>query len=150
MIKRKISKDLIGKERGLIWNAYVDIVCMEEYDKLTEIQQVGKALFWYENEVENGGHLQYLFNRGIEELELTIKALKFVYHNDFIPLLEQAKKIYDNLDFSKVEDIESYVEMALDDHFGYCDEQFYQITPSLYSLQLSFLLDFQQEFIEII
>jgi hypothetical protein len=150
MIKRKISKELIGKERGLIWNAYVDLVSMEEYEDLTEIQQIGKALFWYENEVENGGHLQFFLNHGIEELELTIKALKFVYHNEFLSLLEEAKVIYNKLDFSEVEDTESYIEMALEDHFDICDEKFYQITPSLYALQLSFLLDFQQEFVEIV
>ncbi|MDH4473284.1 MAG: DUF4375 domain-containing protein [Fluviicola sp.] len=150
MIKRKISKELIGKERGLVWNAYVDLVCMEEYEDLTEIQQVGKALFWYENEVMNGGHMQFLLNRGIEELELTIKALKFVYHNEFIKLLEDAKLIYSELDFSQIVDKESYIEMALEDHFDQCDEKFYQINPSLYALQLGLLLDYQQEFIELI
>ena len=151
MIKRKISRELIGNERGLIWNAYVDLVCMEEYADLTEIQQIGKALFWYENDVENnGGHLQFFLNHGIEELELTIKALKFVFHNEFLPLLEEAKTIYYKLDFSQIEDKESYIEMALEDHFDKCDEKFYQISPSLYALQLSFLLDFQQEFIEIV
>lgn len=150
MIKRKILKESIGIERGLIWNAYVDLVCMEEYEDLTEIQRVGKALFWYENEVMNGGHMQFLINRGIEELELTIKALKFVYHNEFIQLLEDAKMIYSKLDFSQIVDKESYIEMALEDHFDQCDEKFYQINPSLYALQLGLLLDYQQEFIEII
>lgn len=150
MIKRKISKELIGKERGLIWNAYVDLVCMEEYEDLTEIQQIGKALFWYENEVMNGGHLQFFLNRGIEELDLTIKALKFVGHNEFIQLLEDAKAIYTKLDFSNIVDKETYIEMALEDHFDQCDEKFYQIDLSLYALQLGFLLDFQQEFVEII
>lgn len=150
MIKRKISKELIGKERGLIWNAYVDLVCMEEYEDLTEIQQIGKALFWYENEVMNGGHLQFFLNRGIEELDLTIKALKFVGHNEFIQLLEDAKAIYTKLDFSNIVDKETYIEMALEDHFDKCDEKFYQIDLSLYALQLGFLLDFQQEFVEII
>jgi hypothetical protein len=123
---------------------------MEEYEDLTDIQKVGKALFWYENEVMNGGHMQFILNRGIEELELTIKALKFVYHNGFITLLEEAKQIYSQLDFSGVIDIDSYVEMALEDHFDQCDEKFYQINPSLYALQLGLLLDYQQEFIEII
>jgi hypothetical protein len=150
MIKRKISKELIGKERGLIWNAYVDLVCMEEYEDLTEIQQIGKALFWYENEVMNGGHLQFFLNRGIEELDLTIKALKFVGHNEFIQLLEDAKAIYTKLDFSNIVDKETYIEMALEDHFDQCDEKFYQIDLSLYALQLGLLLDFQQEFVEII
>lgn len=150
MIKRKISKELLGKERGLIWNAYVDLVCMEEYEVLSEIQKVGKALFWYENEVMNGGHMQFILNGGIDELEITIKALKFGYHNGFIELLEKTKEIYSEIDFSKVVDKESYIEMALEDHFDYCDEKFYQIEPSLYALQLGLLLDFQDEFIEFV
>jgi hypothetical protein len=150
MIKRTISKELIGKQKGLIWDAYVDLVCMEEYEDLTEIQQIGKALFWYENEVMNGGHMQFLINRGIDELDLTIKALKFVSHNEFIQLLENAKSIYSKLDFSNIVDKESYVEMALEDYFDECDEKFYQIHPSLYSMQLELLLDYQLEFIEMI
>lgn len=150
MIKRNISKELIGKERGLIWNAYVDIVCMEEYDDLSEIQQIGKALFWYENEVMNGGHLQFVINHGIEELDLTIKALKFVHALEFLQLLEETKIIYSELDLSKIEDKESYLEIALEDHFEKCDEKFYKIDPSLYSIQLNFLLDYQFDFIQLI
>lgn len=150
MAKRKISKDLIGKEFGLIWNAYVEFVVYEEYEDLNEIQKVGKALFWYESEVMNGGHMQFFLNKGIEEVEETVKALKFVAYNEYLPLLEKALEIYNGLDYSKVEDPESYAEMALEGHFDYCDEQFYQITRSIEAIQLMFLLDFQQEFIEII
>jgi hypothetical protein len=150
MAKRKISKDLIGKEFGLIWNAYVDFVCFEEYEDLNEIQKVGKALFWYEAEVMNGGHMQFFLNRGAEELKETVKALKFVAYNEYLPLLEKAEEIYNSLDFSKVEDEESYSEMALEGHFDFCDEQFYQMDRSIEAIQLMFLLDFQQEFIEIV
>ena len=150
MAKRKIAKDLIGKEFGLIWDAYVDFVVYEEYEDLNEIQKVGKALFWYEAEVMNGGHMQFFLNRGVEELEETVKALKFVAYNEYLPLLEKASEIYKSLDFSNVVDPESYAEMALEGHFDFCDEQFYQIERSFEAIQLRFLLDFQQEFIEIV
>ena len=48
---------------------------MEDYEDLTPEQRRAHLVFWYESEVQNGGHLQYFENSGAEHLEETVYAL---------------------------------------------------------------------------
>lgn len=149
MIKRTLTKEQIEKEPWQIWNSFVDLVAMEEYDDLTETQKVASAIFWYHSEVQNGGHMQYLANHGIEHLRETIKALEKIGNKDFLPLLSEANKIYSSLDLEGIEDVEEYVDIALDNHFGECDDKFYDIVPTLDEILEKYLYEYQNEFIEI-
>jgi hypothetical protein len=49
---------------------------MEDYETLSALQRTAHLAFWYESEVENGGHGQYLENRGVDRLGETIQALE--------------------------------------------------------------------------
>ncbi len=48
---------------------------MEDYDDLSPEQRPAHLVYWYESEVQNGGHLQYFENRGTEHLAAAVKAL---------------------------------------------------------------------------
>jgi HrpA-like RNA helicase len=48
---------------------------MEDYDDLSPEQRPAHLVYWYESEVQNGGHLQYFENRGTEHLAAPVKAL---------------------------------------------------------------------------
>ena len=47
----------------------------EPLPDLTPEQRRAHLVFWYESEMQNGGHLQYFENRGAEHLEETVYAL---------------------------------------------------------------------------
>jgi hypothetical protein len=149
MIRRTLSKEQIEKEPWQVWNSFVDLVAIEEYNDLTATQKVASAIFWYNSEVQNGGHMQYLANHGIEHLRETINAFYKIGNKHFLPLLSEANKIYNTLDLEGIEDVDEYVDMALDDHFGECDAKFYNIEPTLYEILEEYLKDHQSEFIEI-
>jgi len=70
-----VTKQKADAWRPSIWNAYVDLLAMEPYDELAEEQRPAHLVFWYESEVQNGGHLQYFENRGTEHLGETVEAL---------------------------------------------------------------------------
>ena len=59
----------------MIWNAFVDLLAVEDYADLTPLQRQAHLVFWYESEVQNGGHGQYFENRGLGQLTETVDAL---------------------------------------------------------------------------
>jgi len=46
-----------------VWNAFVDVLAMEEYADLDPVQRIPHLCFWYDSELQNGGHFQYFENR---------------------------------------------------------------------------------------
>lgn len=150
MIKQILTEKQIIEEPWQVWNSFVDLVSMEQYDDLTPVQKVGSALFWYNSEVQNGGHMQYLINHGISHLKSTINAFETIENNDFTPLLKKAITIYNTLDLSSIANVEDYVEMALQDYFSECDQKFHQIEPSLEDILEEYLRNNQSAFIEIV
>ena len=149
MIKRTLSKEQIEKEPWQIWNSFVDLVCMEKYYDLTPIQKVASALFWYNSEVQNGGHMQYLANQGIDHLKETILAFEKIGNKDFLPILTKAFNIYGTSNLDEIEEVEDYVAVALQDHFAECDTKFHEIEPSIDKILEDYLYQYQVEFIEI-
>lgn len=76
MILRTISKNLLVESPYEEWNAFIDLIATEDYENLNQIQRVANLCFWYDSEVQNGGHIQYFENKGTERVYETIKALK--------------------------------------------------------------------------
>ncbi len=48
---------------------------MEDYDDLSPLQRKAHLVFWYESEVQNGGHGQYFENLGTGQLTEVANAL---------------------------------------------------------------------------
>lgn len=71
MITRKLSRAMLSQKPYEVWNAFVDLLAMENYTDLDEVQRAAHLCFWYDSEVQNGGHLQYFANRGIMLLNMT-------------------------------------------------------------------------------
>lgn len=60
----------------LVWNAFIDLLAVEAYSDLSSVQRMAHLAFWYDSEVQNGGHGQYFENRGVNGLAETVGALR--------------------------------------------------------------------------
>ncbi len=74
-MRRTVDSTRLKQVPHLAWNAFVDLLAMEEYSNLSTVQRQAHLVFWYESEVQNGGHGQYFENRGVNRLEETVVAL---------------------------------------------------------------------------
>jgi hypothetical protein len=83
-LRRRVSAAQLVARPYLRWNAFVDLLAMEQYETLSPLQRKAHLVFWYESEVQNGGHGQFLENRGATPIPETIAAL------DDLGLPEQA------------------------------------------------------------
>ena len=69
---------MLKKKPFELWNAFVDLVAKENYADLDEVQRVAHLSFWYDSEVQNGGHLQFFVNRGNAFQDETLAALDVI------------------------------------------------------------------------
>lgn len=78
MIRRQITKQELQNEPHMAWNSFIDILAMEAFEDLNETQRPAQLVFWYDSEVNNGGHLQYFLNsageRAIETAETLLEV----------------------------------------------------------------------------
>lgn len=147
MIRRELTISQIEKEPWIVWNSFVDLLAMEDYDDLTSTQRVASSLFWYDSEVQNGGHLQYFLNHGIEHVKTTLDALQSIGNKDFQDILKTVLNKYNSLDLTDIDDVEDYVEEALEDHFGEMDGKYYSVEPTIQSILEEYLEKNKNEFI---
>ena len=150
MIKRTLSQNQVRDEPWQVWNAFVDILAIEDYNDLGDIQKPAHSIFWYESETQNGGHLQYFLNQGVPNVKLTIEALNFLDAEEHGAVLKSALELYDKLDLSEIEDKEDYIEEALEDHFGALDMKSYAIETSIQSVLENYLGKNKSEFVTIV
>ncbi|HLD36402.1 MAG TPA: DUF4375 domain-containing protein [Planctomycetota bacterium] len=144
MIKRKI------KNSDEMWNAFIDLIAMEDYDDLSELQKIAHLCFWYDSEIANGGHLQYLLNRGIKLIPKTVKALKILGANRQGEILEEVESIVKKEGLKKIETVEKYCEEALEGRFDKYDTDYYESTPEITELLEKYLEKHSKEFVDII
>jgi hypothetical protein len=114
-----------------VWNAYVNLLAMEPYDELTEEQRPAHLVFWYESEVQNGGHLQYFENRGTEHLHETVDALELLGANCQKEILQEAAKLFRGRERLPIASVEDFVAAAHEGEFKAFDRRFYACSPSL-------------------
>lgn len=59
---RSVSRSAHDPHDVFPWNALVDLCAMEPLVACSQIQRKAALLFWYQAEVNNGGHFQYFMN----------------------------------------------------------------------------------------
>lgn len=74
-MRRTVAAAALRREPHLVWNAFIDLLALEDYDDLSPLQRKAHLVFWYESEVQNGGHGQYFENQGCRRLREAIAAL---------------------------------------------------------------------------
>ncbi|MGA2662962.1 MAG: DUF4375 domain-containing protein [Verrucomicrobiota bacterium] len=138
------------KEKPLeLWNAFVDIAARENYADLDGVRRVAHLSFWYEAEVQNGGHLQYFENRGSALLDETLAALRALGANCQRGVLEEAGHVFLAKSRARIVAAQQYVVTALTGEFDALDSAYYACEPSIHWLLERYLKRHREHFIEI-
>src|SRR5580698_2196486 len=112
MKRRTITNEEIRKEPFRVWNAFVNVLAMEDYNDLSPEQRPAHLVFWYESEVQNGGHIQYFENRGTERLDATVAALGLLGANCQQQILREAGKLWLGRSRSRIETAQEFCDAA--------------------------------------
>jgi hypothetical protein len=149
MIFRALTKEEVEAEPFQVWNSFVDVLAMEGYGELSPEQRPAHLVFWYENEVQNGGHFQYLENRGTEHLAATVEALGLLGAACQQQILQEAVNIWLGFSRSPVQRAQDFCEAALVGEFESFDLRFHACSPSLLQCLGAYLEHHQASFVRI-
>jgi hypothetical protein len=131
MLATKLTKRDVEEKPYCIWNSFVELLASHDYTEFSPEQRPAHLVFWYESEVQNGGHLQYFENRRVEHLEATVEALGILGASCQQQVLREARELFLSITRERVRTVEEYVSTALADEFGTLDQRFGQCSPSL-------------------
>jgi len=88
-------------------------------------------VFWYESEVQNGGHLQYFENRGTEHLAEAVEALGLVGAAGHQQVLREAGARWLSHSRASIETAQEFCDAELEGEFDSFDSRFHESTPAL-------------------
>lgn len=149
MKTRVLTRREAEAEPFCVWNAYVNLLAKENYTVLAPEQRPAHLVFWYESEVQNGGHFQYFENRGTVRLNETIKALGLLGAACQQQVLREGGKLWLTRDRQRFQTAEEYCEAALEGEFDMLDSRFHACSPSLQECLETYLARHQSLFVTI-
>ena len=103
----------IPTEQDARWNRFIDEICSKDLDDLSEIQKNAVLCFWYDGEVQNGGHSLYFDVCEESDHSRLTKALSAVGGGEAARIFEQA------------------LSEGEKDGWSEADEAYYRLSPSL-------------------
>lgn len=148
MIRRSLTKREAA-EPSRVWNAFVDLLAMEDYGDLSPEQRPAHLVFWYENEVQNGGHLQFLENRGREHLATTVDALGLLGAICQQQLLSEAVVLWLSRSRTRLHTAQEYCEIAAEGEFDTFDSRYHACFPTLQECLELYLQRHQEWFVSV-
>ncbi len=74
VLPTKLSRQQLRDDPHLVWNTYVSILALSDSRELTPNQLDAQLVFFYENDVQNGGHLQFFENGDANRFQEVICA----------------------------------------------------------------------------
>jgi len=150
MIRRKVRRCDLEADPYRTWNEFIDLIAVEQYEELSQIQKTASLLFWYDSEVNNGGHLKYFSNSAGEKANETVEALSATGLNCQRDVLNNATFAYSQEVSGEITSSEDFVSEALEGKLDVFDEHYYRCRPRTIEFLESYLEENLNEFIELI
>jgi len=144
---RKASTRQLERKPHVLWNEYVDLLAMSDY-ALTQVQRIAHLAFWYDAEVQNGGHLQYFENKGITRVDETIAALRNLGAQCQSEVLSRASIQFLSRPRARIPSASEYIEIALQGEFDEFDQAYHACHPEITELLKTYLEANEAEFIK--
>jgi hypothetical protein len=119
-----------GANSYRLWNEFIQAIA-GSYEALSVVQRPAHLVFVYESEVQNGGHLQYFENAGVQRLDGTISALKLLGATCQAGVLSESSRVFLGRARKGITNKEEYVAAALGGDFDQFDESFHACSPAL-------------------
>jgi len=148
MKPRPFTKKQVEAEPFRIWNAYVNLLAMEHYENLSSVQRPAHLVFWYESEVQNGGHFQYFENRGADQLSATIDALGSLGATCQQQVLREAGELWLSRTRPRIQTPQEFCDTALEGEFNVFDSRFHACSPTLQACLEAYLSRHRSSFIK--
>jgi len=120
---------------------------MRDYRELAPRQRAAHLVFWYESEMQNGGHLQFFTNQSGARAEETVSALEAIGAPAHAVVLTRALARWQACEHLPPADSEEFVARALEPEFVELDSAFHNCEMTLITVLQRHLAQFEAEYI---
>lgn len=146
MILRKLSREALEGKPYEAWNAFINLLAKEKYEDLDEVQRIAYLCFWYDSEVQNGGHFQYFENRGTVFLDETLASLAVLGAACQRSILEAAGRLISITPNAQIETVDDYVAAAREAQFAASDSAYFACQPAIQNLLADYFEKYTSHF----
>jgi hypothetical protein len=129
--RARVARQVAAERPYEIWNAFIAFVSEDPRSMGSLEQHAASLVSRYEAEVQNGGHLQYLSNKGILEAEETVDGLRQLGAAQHAELLEGLLRSLPVVPSRDEVSSAEYVSHSLEDPYGGYDRAFHELEPPL-------------------
>jgi hypothetical protein len=127
-------------------NAFVHLLAMTKYEDLDPKQRAAHLAFWYDSELQNGGHLQFFLNRR-HRIHDTGGALRSLGGFEQADIFDRAFAIWRSRSRVPPVTADEYVAVALEGEFDVLDREFYRCSVSITELLERHLAGHESNFV---
>jgi hypothetical protein len=149
----RISRAEVDSAKDRDWaiaKPVFDFLARAEYRDLTPRQRVAQLTLFYSNDIENGGHLQYFHNEGMERADELLAALAEIGAECQREILERALGIARANPVEQADSLEDYSDRAYEAEFRTEDDAFYACRPEIGNTLLpAYILEHLGDFAEL-
>jgi hypothetical protein len=142
-----VTKAALQENDQADWNAFIQLLALTDYDELAPQQRAAHLVFWYESEVQNGGHLQYFTNNSYERSEEALRSLVELGAGGHARVLEQALTRWRSAARLRPADAMEYVAVALEAEFDDLDTAFHNCEVTLMQVLQRHFVEHEGNFI---
>lgn len=122
---------LASDPRLAVLDEVIELVAGADYLNLTPHQKVAQLVLLYDNEVCNGGHLQYFHNQGADYVKELLWALKKIGAACQRENLERASQYALSHPVKRARTLQEYSEWAHKREFERYDSAYYACRPAI-------------------
>ena len=105
MIPKNLFQESNISPENQIWNSFISLIVMHEFNDLTDSQKDSALAFYYDSEVNNGGHSAYFDSYPDIPPQTVADALKKIGAEYFSGIFFNAYMYGENDDYVTVDDL---------------------------------------------
>ena len=153
----EIAASRLQKEPQLLWNTFVKFLSTADTREMNDVQMAAQLPFWYDAEVQNGGHLMYFENNctklgdKVDVLIMaTLDALKIIGAGRQAQVLGRAADVYFSQPRQHTKDPDEYSQIELEGEFEKFDIEYGQVSPAIDDLLKEYLQAHTDNFVKVV
>lgn len=134
MPKARLNRAAVEASADPRWalvGAVYDFLARTHARELSPTQRIAQLALFYDNEINNGGHLQYFHNIGVGEAGELIAALGAIGAACQRDIFERALALAREHPVEQADSLEDYSERAYEREFWDHDSAYYECRPEI-------------------
>lgn len=153
----EIAGSRLQKDPQLLWKTFIKFLSKSDTTQMNDIQMAAQLPFWYDFDIQKGGHLNYFeskYEKLGEKLNVlimaTLDALKIIGADKQAEILGKAADVYFCKPRQHPKDPDEIAQIGLEGEFEKFDIEYGQTMPEIKDWLEKYLMDHKDDFVKVV